>query len=145
MFKVNKWDTRRLCNVFIVNFKHVEHLFCIVSIVDFEQVVVSWKLPYNGPRWSFSIIYQNHNPLKDAFTKSESVTKITFLLRVLCHWYYTKDQIVLATCLVKTITKTKYFVKYGCFESCFCKGQGMFHCWVTCSYRLNIFHGKKYT
>ena len=26
-----------------------------------------------------------------------------------------------------------------------CKGQGMFHCWVTCSYRLNIFHGKKYT
>ena len=27
---------------FIVNFKHILHLFSVVSIVDFEQVNVSW-------------------------------------------------------------------------------------------------------
>ena len=30
------------CGVFIVNFEHISHLFPSVSVVDFEQVNVSW-------------------------------------------------------------------------------------------------------
>ena len=40
MFKVNiQW---RRSGLFIVNFEHISHLFSSASIIDFEQVNVSW-------------------------------------------------------------------------------------------------------
>ena len=61
LFKVNNRNTRKRCeiysklaiktperrqwhrsDVFIVNFEHVSYLYFSVSIVDFEQVNVSW-------------------------------------------------------------------------------------------------------
>ena len=30
--------------VFIVNFEHISHIFSSVSVVDFEQVNVSWEV-----------------------------------------------------------------------------------------------------
>ena len=41
MFKVNNNNSHS--GVFIVNLKHISHLFCSVSIVCFQQVNVSWK------------------------------------------------------------------------------------------------------
>ena len=41
MFKVNNKNSRS--GVFIVNLKHISHLFYTVSIVYFQQVNVSWK------------------------------------------------------------------------------------------------------
>ena len=40
MFKVNDYYTRSRSGVFIVNFEHISYFF--VSVVDFEQVDVSW-------------------------------------------------------------------------------------------------------
>ena len=40
MFKVNDYYTRSRSAVFIVNFEHISYFF--VSVVDFEQVDVSW-------------------------------------------------------------------------------------------------------
>ena len=61
LFKVNNRNTRKRCNTcsklttktaerrqwprssaFIVNFEHISHLFLLLSIVDFQQVNVSW-------------------------------------------------------------------------------------------------------
>ena len=42
MFKANNKTLERRSGVFIVNFEHVSHLF-LVSIIDFEQVNISWK------------------------------------------------------------------------------------------------------
>ena len=36
---VRQW---RCSDVFIINFEHISHLFSSVSIVEFEQVNVSW-------------------------------------------------------------------------------------------------------
>ena len=44
MVKVNNINTRTNVFIFIVNFEHISHL-SNVSIVDFEQVNVSW-VPY---------------------------------------------------------------------------------------------------
>ena len=47
-FEVNNNNTRTtsmtFSGVFIVNFKHILHLFSSVSFVDFEQVNVSWEV-----------------------------------------------------------------------------------------------------
>ena len=47
-FAVNNNNTRTtsmtFSGVFIVNFKHILHLFSGVSFVDFEQVNVSWEV-----------------------------------------------------------------------------------------------------
>ena len=46
MFKVNNKDTKQCqwcCfGVFIVNFEHILHLGCSVSIVNFEHVIAGW-------------------------------------------------------------------------------------------------------
>ena len=42
MLKFNNKNTWRDSGVFIVKFEHIAHLFLYVSIVDFEQVNVSW-------------------------------------------------------------------------------------------------------
>ena len=43
MFRVNNKNTkRRRSGVFIVNFEYILYMFSIVSIVDFEQVNISW-------------------------------------------------------------------------------------------------------
>ena len=72
MIKVNNKNTRRrgeVCSkliietterrpsVFIVNFEHVSHLFPNASIIDFEQVNVSW-----GERKtdSFTVMFLSH-------------------------------------------------------------------------------------
>ena len=34
----------RRFGVFIVNFQHISHHCCSVSIVDFEQVIADWEL-----------------------------------------------------------------------------------------------------
>ena len=43
--KTNK-NTRKTSvkYVFIVNFEHISHIFSSVSVVDFEQVNVSWEV-----------------------------------------------------------------------------------------------------
>ena len=47
MFKVDSKDTKRRhwpgSGDFIVNFGHISHFFSSFSIVDFEQVNVSWE------------------------------------------------------------------------------------------------------
>ena len=43
----------RRSGVFIVNFEHISYLF-LVSIVDFEQVNVSWVWYSHGPVFSLS-------------------------------------------------------------------------------------------
>ena len=43
LFKVNNRNTRRRSGVFIVTFEHISHPFFSVSIVDIEQVNVSWE------------------------------------------------------------------------------------------------------
>ena len=59
MFKVNNGNTRKIneicsnlaiktprrrcrCEIFIVNFEHISHLFLAFYIVDFEKVNVCW-------------------------------------------------------------------------------------------------------
>ena len=44
MFKINNKNNRTFfrSGVFIVNFEHILHLFYSISIVDFEQVNLSW-------------------------------------------------------------------------------------------------------
>ena len=47
----------RCSGVFIVNFKHISHLFSSISIVDFEQVNFSWVLDLNMfTHWSSELV-----------------------------------------------------------------------------------------
>ena len=40
--KIPERRQSRRSSIFVVNFEHILHLFSSVSIVDFEQVNVSW-------------------------------------------------------------------------------------------------------
>ena len=52
-----QWRQWRCSGVFIVNFKHISHLFSSISIVDFEQVNVSWVLYLNiFTHWSSELV-----------------------------------------------------------------------------------------
>ena len=76
MFKVNNQNIRkrqrRCSGVFIVKFEHISHLFS-VSVVDFEQINVSWEM----------LVYEN---LINPFHKYQNVEKISHDLLKCDQW-----------------------------------------------------------
>ena len=76
MFKVNNKIRERhhwhRSDVFTVNFEHVSNLFSCVSVVDFEQIKVSWEGSYL-PAGIYLLKVNNRNTK----TRCEICSKLT--------------------------------------------------------------------
>ena len=93
----------RRCGVFIVNFEHVSHFFSSVSIVELEQVNVSWdfirlhKVSWENPPGPFFIMwivykwFMGLTKLLELMTSCKTFTKTVngnIIFKFIVYWIF---------------------------------------------------------